>query len=379
MCCPLSSNWPRLRVTEAVCPAAQQRPRLHQRDRVAPQDQLGRGGEAGVTGAQHHDVLRRRRTRLGPLFLPLGPQNQARLGQLAQLHRVRHHVEPAPFDLVEQSLVHGAHDFRRDELRPVGRHHQSPRFREIMPRPVMLEAEQLPHPLRPAPLHDLRLGYAERLQLVERQVNSPEGCIFLHVAQDVRQLEGHSQRNRVIARARVAAAEDVDAHQADRARHPVAILVQQGKFWIARDRLVHLHAVQDFLQRRRRNQVGTDDLCEFLAQRRARFIHVGAPDLLAPFPQLTRLLIDRKLGRVGHIIHHAAKGVENRHGPAFRGRQRREGKREIRSARLRDRLAARQVGHGLGRGRRRTHEKSARRKSSAMSVFRIFGRCDNVS
>ena len=94
---------------------------------------------------------------------------------------------------------------------------------EIMARAQMLKTEELAHPLRPLPLHDLILGYAKKGQFVLRQIYPAEGRVLLHIAQNIGQLKGHAERHGVIARTGIATTENLDADQADRAGHAVAV------------------------------------------------------------------------------------------------------------------------------------------------------------
>ena len=89
----------------------------------------------------------------------------------------------------------------------------------------MLEAEQLAHLFVEAALHDVRFAHAKCGHLVEWEINSPERGVFFYVAQNVRELESHAERNGVIARLRMTAAEDINADQSDRARHAKATLM----------------------------------------------------------------------------------------------------------------------------------------------------------
>ncbi len=178
----------------------------------------------------------------------------------------------------------------------------------------------------------------------------------------------------------MAAAENIDADQPDGARDAVTILIEQGEGGIAQDGHVHFHAVEDFLQRRGRDQVGADDLRHLAAQRRERRAHVRAADFLAPLAELAPLFPEGQFGRIGHVVDHAAEGVEDRHRVPLRLGQRGEREREIRLGRLRDGFASGKVGHGFRlRGDGLAHEVRALRKSTAMSALPTVGRWFSVS
>ena len=80
-------------------------------------------------------------------------------------------------------------------------------------------------------------------EIVERHVHAAARQIVLDVADDVGELQRDAEIQRVVARLRIAAAEDPDTDQADRRRDAVAILQQIVECLIPRRVEIHRHAV----------------------------------------------------------------------------------------------------------------------------------------
>jgi hypothetical protein len=90
-------------------------------------------------------------------------------------------------------------------------------------------------------------GRSARARL--REVHAVAPRILAHVADDVGELEGDGRALRVLERARVAIAEDRRGELAHDAGHAVAIELQRVEVGIAMVGEVHLHAVDDLVQR----------------------------------------------------------------------------------------------------------------------------------
>ena len=135
------------------------------------------------------------------------------------------------------------------------------------------------------PWSELVLGVAEPPDLVERQVDAAPLGVRTEVAHDVRELERDPQVHRVVPRPGVRVAEDLDAGQADRRRHPVAVLVELLERGVAPLVDVHLDAVEDRLEVLALDGEGPDHLGEMLGDRLRRAAVVGARRARAATPR----------------------------------------------------------------------------------------------
>ena len=123
------------------------------------------------------------------------------LAKLAQFHRRRHHIEIASLDFIEQPFVNFAHDLGGEEFGPVGGHHQPVRLGEIVARAMMLEAEQAGAFFPTSGLSMMSDSVTPKAASSSSgQINSPEGGVLFHVAQNVGELERHAERHGILAR-----------------------------------------------------------------------------------------------------------------------------------------------------------------------------------
>src|SRR5262249_60343617 len=136
-------------------------------------------------------------------------------------------------DAAEDAPVDRAHDARGDEPARVGARQRGVRAAVVVARALRLEREQLFHGGRPHAVArvnrfgaEIAFMAAEPREVLEWNVHAPAFEIAGHVAQDVRQLQGDAEVDRILTRARVPAAEDLHAHEADRGRHANAVLVE---------------------------------------------------------------------------------------------------------------------------------------------------------
>jgi hypothetical protein len=93
-----------------------------------------------------------------------------------------------------------------------------------------------------------RSAAAEAAQFVLRQVDAAVIEVGLHVAHDVGELQGDPEVHRVVAPARMAAAEDVQADEPDRRGHAPAVLAQIIEGVVAAMAEIHLHAVDEVFE-----------------------------------------------------------------------------------------------------------------------------------
>ncbi len=103
------------------------------------------------------------------------------------------------------------------------RRDSTPRLGVEVPCASHLKGEQFAKSAARSPAQN-RLGVAaECRQLVQRKVESTAASILTHVAQDVRQLHGNPEIDRVWQRRLVLATEDRRHHETDRSRHVIAV------------------------------------------------------------------------------------------------------------------------------------------------------------
>ena len=134
--------------------------------------------------------------------------------------------------------------------------------------------------LRTAGRHDTGgkrlLGHAKLRQIFLRQIDAALLQIGLDVANDVGHLQRQAEVEGVLARARIAAAEHLDAHHADRRRHAAAIADQLIEGVVARAMQIHLDAVDEIVERLARQR-----------ERRDVRLEIAAPAASAAAPRQT--------------------------------------------------------------------------------------------
>jgi len=85
------------------------------------------------------------------------------------------------------------------------------------------------------------LGNVEPLEVFLGEVNSSSGAVRADVTQDIGQLKGKAEIDRVLFRFRSERSEDSQADETNRGRDAIAIDRQVFEGWVAMDREVHLH------------------------------------------------------------------------------------------------------------------------------------------
>src|SRR5262249_52206912 len=129
-------------------------------------------------------------------------------------------------DAVEQPHVDEAHRLggrERDAI--LGRERR--RSSQIVSAcPATLESHQGSDASRVVAAEDVVLAAVEAPQVLERQIDAAAAAVLRDVAQYVGELKGDAEVDRVVARARVAMAEDLDAEEADGRGDAVAVAVQ---------------------------------------------------------------------------------------------------------------------------------------------------------
>ena len=99
------------------------------------------------------------------------------------------------------------------------------------------------------PASEIRFGAPEAPQVLQRQVDAASGQIVPHVANDVGQLQGQPEVDGVLPRLGAATPENLDAHQPDRRRHALAVFDQLVEGLVAQPVQVHLHPVDERVER----------------------------------------------------------------------------------------------------------------------------------
>ena len=148
------------------------------------------------------------------------------------------------------------------------------------------------------------------------------------IAQNVRELQREAEILGVFAAARIAAAEDFDAHEADDAGDAITIDAQVFPRGVARAVQVHLDTGDDFVEVRDGQRVLRDERADVGRERAVRSAH-GSRRPRARHAIERGLFFDGITGLVREVIDHAAEGVEDRSIRASFARQRDEGEREI--------------------------------------------------
>src|SRR4030095_2322137 len=177
------------------------------------------------------------------------------------------------------------------------------------------------------------LGDAEVLEVALRQGDASGAGVSAHVAHDVGELQGLAEVHRVLPRARVGGAEDLDAAEPDGGAHCVAVRLEVLERLVAHAREVHLAAVDDGLECGAWNRIRGDRRLQLPGDRvdRHRARREATRDVLAPARQ-TRALGAGVAAEVGDVIDRTAEGVDRVQRLAPRSRQRQEGEVEVRAA-----------------------------------------------
>src|SRR3954467_13884736 len=205
MCCPLSTSWPVSRSAKAVA-------RPPRRDR--PSSTSTRAPRwVRRTAALNPANPAPMTTTSGPLRSitsapqPL-PERDQRLARLRDASAGREHVVAAALDPLQGFEIDRAHDFGGDQALPIGARPRVDRPLIKFPRPAAPEFEQGPHRGRDDAGGEIVDGAAAGGEIVERQVDAAALEIAPHIPQDVGQLQGDAEVQRVVAGALVAAAPD---------------------------------------------------------------------------------------------------------------------------------------------------------------------------
>src|SRR5438876_774359 len=266
-------------------------------------------------------------------------QQRSAIELLRNQHRdaLTEHTEPSRLDLVEQGEVDPPHDLGRHERARVGRGKVLPCDPVELPRAYRLVGHQAHERLGVTSPLQIVDGDAERPEVFLRHIHAPGPGVGADVADDVRELECLAQLDRVLARAGVGVAEDLDAAEPDRRGDAVAVRVELLRRLVGDAVEVHLDAVDDRLERRARDRVGAygglEPERDWVVGDRAR--RVAARHLLAPAPELPAL--DRRVdaplaAEIRDVVHGPAEGVHRVERLATRARQREKRVVEVRAA-----------------------------------------------
>ncbi len=145
----------------------------------------------------------------------------------------------------------------------------------------------------------------ETREILLRQVDAPLFQVGLDVANDVRGLQRQPEVEGVLARARIATAEHLDAHDADGGRDPPAIADELVEGLVTRAPQIHLDTVDEIVERLPRQPKRLDVRLEVLRLRRlGRVGTEEAADLLTPLHHL-----GRGRGRIRRLIHRIVDGA----------------------------------------------------------------------
>src|SRR4029453_9583156 len=126
------------------------------------------------------------------------------------------HAEPAGLDLVEQRPVDAPHDLRRHQRAGVSRRPGVSRGPVELPGPRRLVAHEAHELVAVASGPQILRGHSELPEVFLRNIHAAGAGVGADVAHDVRELERRAEVHRVLARARIRVAEDLDAAETDR-------------------------------------------------------------------------------------------------------------------------------------------------------------------
>src|SRR4030095_12266871 len=210
------------------------------------------------------------------------PERDADAAVGRQGHAPVEDVEAARFDGAQQGEVGAPHDLGREEAPRVARRKRGPRALVVLAGARGLEGHEI-HELRGvAALGQVLGGHSEAAQVGLGQVDAPDARVRVHVAQDVGELQGDAQVHRVLPRARIGVAEDLDAAEADREADPIAVGIERLERLVGRMVHVHLDPGDDLIEGYARDRELADRHLQPLAGRVLGLPIVDAGDLVAP-------------------------------------------------------------------------------------------------
>ena len=218
-----------------------------------------------------------------------------------------------------------------------------------MARPARDAGGQLAEPRRIIKPQDFLFAHLAARQFRERQIDPAAFRIPADVAQNIRELQGFAEINRVIPAGRILVAENFDAEQPDDRRDPVAIQLELLASAIPFDVEIHFHPANELVEVFEREMVLPDCRLQFPVDGKLRSFgpagaaHVGAPGGEPPAP-----VFHRDGFVVGRVVHFAAERIKGGHGIAFGFGQQNERERQIGGAFAGDRPG---LLHDSNRGR----------------------------
>ncbi len=163
-------------------------------------------------------------------------------------------------------------------------------------------------------------GDAGAFQVLACEIETADRGVLVEIAQDVGELQGAAEMMRQFEARPIVHAEHLDGQPSYRARHPVAVKIENHQ--IRRDDVlchIHFHAVDHgkeilLAQAIARHRV----LQERALDRRSSGIE--RVEVAAPFGERGESVLARADSVIGDVIDHAAEGVDREHRLTFRAR-----------------------------------------------------------
>ncbi len=156
----------------------------------------------------------------------------------------------------------------------------------------------------------------ETVQVFAGQVDAAGSSVFAEVAEDVRQLERNPGRLGMRFGTRIVEPPNVDARQPHGGGNSIAVRIQVREGGEVGRVEVHLHAVEDGFEIRRRHVKPLDRM----PQRRIERMRITAGERIAELPAPVGKappLDFVTAGPIREIVGHAHEGVQGTHGPAL--------------------------------------------------------------
>src|SRR5437773_6825829 len=178
-----------------------------------------------------------------------GAQGDPKLLQTRHGDAALEHPELPPLDASEEFQIDGPHHLRGHKTRAIGLRQEAGCALEVPVGPFGLPPHEIQVGGCALPAQELRLAVTASGDLVERHVDATARGVSLGVPEDVRQLQGDPEIDRVGPASAVAAAEDRQADQADRRGHTETVDAQLIEVPVACLPEVHRHTVEEVLER----------------------------------------------------------------------------------------------------------------------------------
>ena len=170
--------------------------------------------------------------------------------------------------------------------------------------------------------HNFRIACrdAGAFEMIAREIEAADGGVLVEIAQDIGELQRAAEMMGEFEARPVVHAEHLDRQPPHRARHAVAIKIEDDE--IGRDdvlRHIHLHAVDHGEEILLAQAIARDRVLQERALDR-RASGIERVEIAPPFGERGEAFLARADAVVGDVVDHAAEGIDREHRLAFGAR-----------------------------------------------------------